>query len=41
MKEHFEKMKNITLCENRVSIKSTLKETDIAQLEALADEILN
>ena len=41
MTEHFEKMKNITLCENRVSIKSTLKETDIAQLEALADEILN
>ncbi|MBO5488284.1 MAG: FprA family A-type flavoprotein [Eubacterium sp.] len=40
MTEHFEKMKNITLCENRVSIKSTLKETDIAQLEALADEIL-
>ncbi len=40
MAERFEKMKNITLCENRVSIKSAMKEADIAQMEALAEEIL-
>lgn len=40
MVERFEKMKNITICENKVSIKSTMKEADIAQMEALAEEIL-
>ena len=35
-----EGMKNMTLCDNMVTIKSTLKETDIAQMEALADELL-
>jgi hypothetical protein len=34
-------MKNITVCENTVSIKSKLNETSKAQLEALATEILN
>lgn len=35
-----EPMKNISVCENRVSIKSTMKAADIAGLEALADEIM-
>jgi hypothetical protein len=40
MKEAFAGMKNITLCENAVSIRSTMKEADIVQMEALADELL-
>ncbi|MDE6752093.1 MAG: FprA family A-type flavoprotein [Eubacterium sp.] len=35
-----EPMKNISICENRVSIKSTMKAADIEALETLADEIL-
>ena len=34
MREAFEKMKNM------VTIKSTMKEADVAQMEALADELL-
>lgn len=40
MREMIEGMKNMTLCDNMVTIKSTLKEADIAQMEALADELL-
>ena len=40
MIEHFESMKNITLCENRVSIKSTINATNQEQLNSLADELL-
>ncbi len=40
MREAFEGMKNMTLCDNMVSIKSTMKEADIAQMEALAEELL-
>jgi flavorubredoxin len=40
MKEAFAGMKNMTLCENAVSIRSTMKEADIVQMEALADELL-
>ncbi len=40
MREKFESMKNITLCDNVVTIKSKMKESDLAQMEALADEIL-
>ena len=35
-----EPMKNISICENKVSIKSTMKAADIEALETLADEIL-
>lgn len=35
-----EAMKNVTICENRVTIKSVMKDSDIPALEALADEIL-
>ncbi len=35
-----ESMKNIVICENKVTIKSTLKDDNINGLEALADEIL-
>ena len=35
MREAFEKMKNMTLCDNMVTIKSTMKEADVAQMEAL------
>ncbi len=40
MREAFEGMKNMTLCDNMVSIKSTMKEADIVQMEALAEELL-
>ena len=40
MKSYFEKMKNITLVSNVVTIKSSMKEENIVQLEKLADEIL-
>lgn len=40
MKSMLETMKDITICENVVTIKSTLKEADKPKLEALADEIL-
>ena len=35
-----EPMKNVTVCENKVTIKSTMKDADVIALEALADEIL-
>ena len=41
MKDILATMKNITVCENTVSIKSKLNETSKAQLEDLATEILN
>ena len=40
MKSMFEKSKNITWLENTVSIKSAVKEENIRQIEALAEEIL-
>lgn len=40
MREAFEGMKKMTLCDNMVTIKSTMKESDLAQMEALADELL-
>jgi len=39
MKEIVAKLKDITLCENTVSFKSVLKESDMPALEALAAEI--
>ena len=36
----FEKSKNITFAENVVSIKSAVKQDNIAQIEALADELV-
>lgn len=41
MREAFEGMKKMTLCDNMVTIKSTMKESDIAQMEALAEELLS
>lgn len=40
MKAVLETLKDITICENGVTIKSTLKEADIPKLEALAEEVL-
>lgn len=40
MKAYVEKMKDITLCENTVTFKSVLKESDIPNLEKLADELV-
>ena len=40
MQEAFEGMKNMTLCENTVTIRSTMKDADIEKMEALADELL-
>lgn len=40
MKGIIEGMKNITVCEKVVSIKSTMKENDIKGMEELADELL-
>ena len=39
MKAEFEQMKNITLVEKTVTIKTTVKDTDITALEELADII--
>ena len=36
-----ENMKNITICDNTVTIKSTLKDADMDSVSALVDEILN
>ena len=41
MNEMFSKMKDITICETMITIKSALKETDLPNLEKLADQILN
>lgn len=41
MKGFVENMKNITICDNTVTIKSTLKDTDMDSVSALVDEILN
>ena len=38
--EAFEKMKNITICEPMVTIRSAMKEANIPEMEALADAIL-
>ena len=40
MKEIFNKMKDITICEQMVTIKSAMKEENIVQMEKLADELL-
>lgn len=40
IKGMFEKSKNITFAENVVSIKSAVKQNNIAQIEALADELV-
>lgn len=40
MKEHFEGMKNITLYDTVVTIKSSLNDTSRAQLNKLADELM-
>ncbi len=40
MKTVLEPMKEITLCDKVVSIKSVMKEADIAEMEALAEELL-
>ncbi|WP_370805747.1 FprA family A-type flavoprotein [Eubacterium ventriosum] len=41
MKGFVENMKNITICDNTVTIKSTLKDADMDSVCALVDEILN
>ncbi len=41
MRAYFEQMKDIKICENTVTIKSAMKESTIADLEKLADEILS
>lgn len=40
MREIFAGMKDMTLCENDVTIRSVLKDTDLEQMEALARELL-
>ncbi|MDO4299103.1 MAG: MBL fold metallo-hydrolase [Lachnospiraceae bacterium] len=40
MKAVLETLKDVTVCETTVTIKSTLKDVDIPKLEALADEVL-
>lgn len=41
MKGFVENMKNITICDNTVTIKSTLKDANMDSVNALVDEILN
>ena len=40
LKDILEGMKEVNICENVVSIKSTMKDTDVAKMEELAKEIL-
>lgn len=40
MQNMLEGMKNITICENTVTIRSAMKEADIPKLETLADELI-
>lgn len=40
MKEALSSMKKITICENSVSIRSSMKESTIADMEKMADELL-
>lgn len=40
MKGYVDRMKNITLCPTVVTIRSTLKDTDLPKLEQLAEEML-
>ena len=40
MKSIIDGMKNISLCENTVTIRSSMKESDKEKLTALADELL-
>lgn len=40
MKAVLETMKNVTICENTVTIKSVMKDANVAEMETLADEIL-
>ncbi|MEE0264350.1 MAG: FprA family A-type flavoprotein [Acutalibacteraceae bacterium] len=40
MKEYFEGMKNITLCDTMVTIKSSLNAASVQQIEKLADELI-
>ncbi len=40
MREMLEGCKNLTFCENKVTIKSAMKQEDLAQLEKLAEELL-
>ena len=40
MKSMLDGMKNLTVCENTVTILSTMKEKDVAAMERLADELL-
>lgn len=41
IKAALESMKNISVCENTVTVKSAFKESDVPALEALAQEIIN
>ena len=40
MKEMFEKMKDITICDTMVTIKSAMKQENIEQMDKLAEELL-
>ena len=40
MKAVLESLKNITVCENTVTVKSAFKESDVPSHEKLADELL-
>ena len=41
MKTMLDGMKNLTVCENTVTILSTMKDTDVAAMNTLADELLH
>ncbi len=41
MKAALEGMKNVTVCENTVTVKSAFKDSDVPSLEALAEELIN
>jgi flavorubredoxin len=41
MHDYLAPLKNVFICEKRVTIKSTLKEQNLSEMEALADELLS
>ena len=40
MSAYLEGMKNITLCENKVTLRSAMKQSNIEEMEKLAEELL-
>lgn len=40
MSAYFEEMKDIALCENKVTLRSAMKQSNVEEMEKLAEELL-